>query len=309
MNSKGWKRRLKREASPNSGIQRCLLFLTVCYLFFFTSNWWLPNNMNDEKQTPLNESVMVADHSYTVTRWTYSETESRMQVEIDLYNQAFDGINTYEYSCITRNGRNVTVQAAVETPTMLVLLLNDIPANYGAVSLRVTPEGLGMEARIRLYTNEQDVEQVEAISVFDTAEAYLQNRLEREIERLQQEREELSAQIETLQTKIEECEWLSEQMRENLSELSVSDAADLEERIKENEQKATDYSNQLTGLQESLFDLDYEIQVNKNQLYSYAADEPGDESEEEAREETGEETDWTETDGMKTNGEKEGEGS
>lgn len=265
----------KESYSPNRKTQWSLSILIICYLSFLTSGWWLPDGKRDEKQTPLYDTVTIEGHSYTITRWTYSRDESRMQVEIDIYNGSFDGINAYQYGCIASSGKRIGVEPVIETPTMLVLLLTDVPENFGAVSLRITPEGMGKDARVRLYTNKDAVEQVGQIQVFHSTKMYLRDRLIREIERLKEEKEVVAAQIGELTAKQEECKDLIEQMEAKLTELSVAEAETMKEKIAEATRQFDEYTAQLITLQEQIFDLEHEIGLDQEQLDEQDDEEGG----------------------------------
>lgn len=76
----------------NAIINLALIVIIGGYLFFFTSNLWIPHNASAKKQTPLNESVEWADRAITIERWDYCEQGGLMEVYMDIKSNTYDGI-------------------------------------------------------------------------------------------------------------------------------------------------------------------------------------------------------------------------
>lgn len=73
----------------NAIINLALIVIIGGYLFFFTSNLWIPHNASAKKQTPLNESVEWADRAITIERWDYCERSRLMEVYMDIKDSMF----------------------------------------------------------------------------------------------------------------------------------------------------------------------------------------------------------------------------
>ena len=100
----------------NAIINLALIVIIGGYLFFFTSNLWIPHNASAKKQTPLNESVEWADRAITIERWDYCEQGGLMEVYMDIKSNTYDGIYAYKYEAVDRSEDNLKVSAAVEEP-------------------------------------------------------------------------------------------------------------------------------------------------------------------------------------------------
>lgn len=110
----------------NAIINLALIVIIGGYLFFFTSNLWIPHNASAKKQTPLNESVEWADRAITIERWDYCERSRLMEVYMDIKSNTYDGIYAYKYEAVDRSEDNLKVSAAVEEPEWLVLRISGI---------------------------------------------------------------------------------------------------------------------------------------------------------------------------------------
>ena len=87
----------------NAIINLALIVIIGGYLFFFTSNLWIPHNASAKKQTPLNESVEWADRAITIERWDYCERSRLMEVYMDIKSNTYDGIYAYKYEAVDRS--------------------------------------------------------------------------------------------------------------------------------------------------------------------------------------------------------------
>lgn len=143
----------------NAIINLALIVIIGGYLFFFTSNLWIPHNASAKKQTPLNESVEWADRAITIERWDYCEQGGLMEVYMDIKSNTYDGIYAYKYEAVDRSEDNLKVSAAVEEPEWLVLRISGISNDFGEISLRLTHRG----DTIRLYTNVKKVNRVKSL--------------------------------------------------------------------------------------------------------------------------------------------------
>lgn len=233
----------------NAIINLALIVIIGGYLFFFTSNLWIPHNASAKKQTPLNESVEWADRAITIERWDYCERSRLMEVYMDIKSNTYDGIYAYKYEAVDRSEDNLKVSAAVEEPEWIVLRISGISNDFGEISLRLTHRG----DTIRLYTNVKKVNRVKSLQKkskkdyqiirMKTKISQYQKTIaakEKKIELLKATNERLNNEIERLQS---DLEYQTESEKQN--------TADRVEDIKENiDQNTADINERYRQIEE-----------------------------------------------------------
>lgn len=182
-----------------------LVFFIGGYIVFFTSPLYMPADKSVYKLTPLNVfEELDSTHKFSVARWQYSEKEKKMEVEIDVDNTAFDGLNSYSYRVRTDPSAQVTVTPVIEENSLLILQLENIPNDFQIVSLQISLPG-NVNSIIKLYTNVEAVERTDELPVLNKTE-YQINRLGRNIKTYEENISELKNEIAKKENKIANIE-------------------------------------------------------------------------------------------------------
>lgn len=190
-------------------ISRTKTMLLLCaiviigYVFFFNSKSLLPDGEIVEA-TPFNVPIAFEnDRTINLTRWDYSKEQKSMEIEFEVSNDSFDGVDTYEYTCLVKTDRikKYPVKKVLERTEFTVLQIENIPDNFKTVSLRVQPEGYGDDSIMRLIGSPQSVSNVSNISA-RTFPEYQKLRIGRQIEKYQNTIENLKSEYHANETKI-----------------------------------------------------------------------------------------------------------
>lgn len=171
--------------------------IVLGYLFFFSSKWWMPIGSDVSYYTELGEPQEWNSRKITLIRWDYCEEEKSMEIELDIQNNSFDGINTYVCSATDINEGYIDIEKVVEEPDWIIIKLSDIPKRWSEISLR-----LGMNADddepCKVYTNIVKVNYVDTLGQ-DSITGYRIQRFNIEIANYQKQISEKEEQIKEIQ--------------------------------------------------------------------------------------------------------------
>ena len=92
---KGLMRRYRHSNPYSRNLFLVLVVILAGYAVFFTSHQWMPKSANGSLLTPLNEPVTYEGREFTIRRWDYCESEQTMEIELDIANSTFDGLDSY----------------------------------------------------------------------------------------------------------------------------------------------------------------------------------------------------------------------
>ena len=139
----------------------------IIYVFFLSSKLWMPNADNASNYTEIGTVLQIgnSDNKVTLINWEYSEAQEAMSVEMDL-------ASTIEpkFAAVDKSGSRIPVNLRLAESGTYVLELSSVPADFRAISLRVTTG----KSTVRLYTNESKVSRVSALSFYSTLDEYLE---------------------------------------------------------------------------------------------------------------------------------------
>lgn len=233
----------------NAIIKLALIVICGGYLFFFSSNLWIPHNASAKKQTPLNTSIDWEGRVLAIERWDYCEQSGLMEVCIDVKSSTYDGIYTYKYDAVDRSDDTLKVSAAVEEPEWMVLRISGITHDFGEVSLRLTHKG----ETIRLYTNVKKVNRVKSLQK-KSKKDYQIIRMETKISQYQKTIAAKEKKIEMLKATNARLNNEIERMQSDLeyqTESEKQNTADRVEDIKENiDQNTADINERYRQIEE-----------------------------------------------------------
>lgn len=142
-----------------------IVIFIVGYAFFLTSKLWYPNGDDLVTATKLNTEKFFNGRTVKVMRWDYSKSQGLCEVELDISNQQYDGIDTYDYEAILPSGKELDIKNIIEKPDFVVLHIT-VPKNWQEISLRLRlPEKARTSdsTTLKLYGTIQSVQNVSNI--------------------------------------------------------------------------------------------------------------------------------------------------
>jgi|GEM_PF-1963047 len=147
------------------------------YLAFFTSKLWLPDDSDTKKFTALDTVLTLEGRNITIRRWEYSPTQKRMEIELDVINNAYDHINEYTFTAVTNAYDRLSVSIVVSDQNFFVIALDNIPNDWKEISFRMSvayPEEEAPEVpeTLKMYTNAKDVATVDSLQPKTAMEYY-----------------------------------------------------------------------------------------------------------------------------------------
>lgn len=226
----------------------------IGYVLFLSSALWFPGQKKSMEYTPLGIQQEIGETTcmVSVVYWAYAPEQEAMLVELDL-----DGIRSeVTFSAVDKARDPIPVEVKLAQSGTYVLKLSSVPEDFQAISLRVMVEG---QTR-RLYTNIDQVEQVNRLHFYPDLTGYYQARIQRNIEVLEQEIAAEKAQIQELDEQIAAYQVQITQTSERMPYLSRQQRTDAENSIEtwkkeiaecqEKQQAATEQITELVDEQE-----------------------------------------------------------
>lgn len=260
-------------SSQNVRFISFLALITIVYLGFFTSKLWLPDYSDIKRFTQLNQVLMLDDREITIQRWEYLPSQQRMEIELNVVNKAYDGINDYAFSAITNNNKSLTTNVIANDYGFLVVELDGIPDNWKEISFRMkvnySEENQLENAEVlKMYTNRNDVSRVECLEP-KTAESYYKDRVYAMIEEYEQNISTFEDEIETLEEKIAEAKEINTNLVEKIPLQAPKDAENLKKNIENNEKQIKAWEESIVSFEQSILDMQNLIIETRNTLKNY----------------------------------------
>ena len=246
-----------------------LIFLIVFfggYTFFFTSKLWMPTAGDASRLTKLGQDIFWNDRTIRIIRWDYAEKQHTMEVELDISNSSFDGIESYRYTALETNEGELPVTPIIEEMDWVILQIQDVPQKFAEISLRIEMPSDETAGMVRLYTNRNDVSHVNNLEVKDKAE-YLAMRYENEIEGYKQNIEDFGDTIQKSEDRIRAIKKEIEQLKqkeEYQTDEQIKETEEIignaENKILEEESDIAVYQSNIEELYERIENLEKQIQ-------------------------------------------------
>lgn len=257
------------------------LFILGGYAVFFTSGFWLPYNGNYSFTAP-GSRLEFADHrTVTLGRWDYSPEQNLMEVELEIDNPNFDGLDKYVCDVVIRTGsgeQTGTVKTVIAQDDFFVLHILNVPKNFTELSMRIRVNSETVSGTAKLFSNKDDIRQVEHLHE-KTKSEYLKDRVlaltdeyQSQIGLLRKTNEELGAKIQNIKSKNAQLEQDKKYLTERDIQKTNARIADNESQIKAlqeqiivNESAVTEYQLKIQKAKEKAEDIAAEIR-KENQM-------------------------------------------
>lgn len=243
------------------------------YMFFFSSTLWMPAGSAASLLTPIGEDTSWEERTFQIIRWDYCEKTRVMEVEMDVHNNSYDGINTYAYSAVDRNSDKLTVEKIIEEPDWIILQIKGISERFSEMSLRVGMDREGSEAdMLKLYTNVNAVNKVESITKQDR-NGYRTLRFETQMAAYEKEIDKKEKQISQLTKQMEQMQGEIERLQSDLDYQTEEQKEETDTQIKEIEGNKTSSSEEIEKLQQEIRELTDRISLIKKQMAEVTTEE------------------------------------
>lgn len=246
-----------------------LFFFVGGYVFFFTSNSWMPAGSSANALTPPGQENEWNGRTVSVIRWDYCEDSGTMEVELGIRNASYDGQNTYAYSALEKRGENLEINVVLEEAEWVIIQIMDVPKRWSEVLLRLDmkddAESMGF---LKLYTNVNDVNHVERIEKKDR-DGYLKERFETQIRTYQD-------MIGSLQEEIQKLEEEKQQIQLEITRLQESRQYQTAEQQTATDRAVTEAESKYRGAEEEIAQKQAEItEINERIILTQRQMEEG----------------------------------
>lgn len=197
---------LVKEKGKNAGNRILLSVIVMGYVFFLTSEFWLPDVKELIAATPLYEKQTMGDYSVYLTKWEYAEKTQTMEiiVEMEMTNLLAPRL---ECEAVERTAGELQTNTVVDDREYQIIQIVEIPENWKEISLHLIND---KGEHLSLYTNAEAVKKVDALPGKDE-KGYLSDRIRGQIdydsyriEKKEQEISELALENRTLESGIDE---------------------------------------------------------------------------------------------------------
>lgn len=237
-----------------------IFFFIGGYALFFSSRGWMSTQSLAKKQTELHKEVEWENRKVRIIRWEYSEEQHLMEVELDITNTKYDGIDTYQYSAMETNAGFLKVKPVIEESDWVIVQIHNIPEKWAEVSFRLELPGEAGEAseKLKLYTNINKVTKVNSLEILDR-KGYLVKRYDGEIASYEMEIAEMESEIEEKEEKIRN-------VKLEMKKLEEKKEYQTEEEQENTDQLLSDASVQQTSSEEDIVELKEKIEERKERI-------------------------------------------
>lgn len=236
------------------------------YLFFFTSNSWMPAGSSADALTIPGQENEWNGRTVSVIRWDYCETSGTMEVELGIRNTSYDGQNTYKYSALEKQGRNLPVKVVLEEADWVILQITDLPGRWSEISLRMDmKEDVESMGLLKLYTNVNDVNQVNKIEKKDRA-GYLKARFETQIATYQSTIESLQGEIKNLENEKQEINREIARLQEGRQYQTLEQQRATDQAVAEAESKYKSAETEIVKKQTEITEMNERISLTQKQM-------------------------------------------
>lgn len=140
------------------------------YLFFFTSNLWLPPSYEGIQITPIGREFTENGRSICIQRWTYCKEEKTQEIILEISNKALDADETYDWSIRDRNLGAFDIEVIVEQKDFVVLHVKKVHNRWTEVSLRMDVAGSGDFETVKMYASKKSVTKADSIRSYSENE-------------------------------------------------------------------------------------------------------------------------------------------
>jgi len=255
----------------NSTFILFIIFFVGGYTFFFSSSSWFPSIGITKAFTPLDSSLTLDNHIFTLKNWTWSETQNLLEIEIDVTNNNFDGNDSYLFSCRDQKFNSYEVIPIIQDKNLLVYHIK-APEGFKELSFRLKVDkghqNSSYDNMVRFYTNSILVNKVSDIKPLSINGYYIQ-RLDRTILQYEKDINSYQEYVNELVNKISSANQEIKTLTETMDLLSTDDAEKSKKRIETITSNITDFETEKNKTEENIFTLQDKITDTSKKLEQY----------------------------------------
>lgn len=265
--------RIKRTLKhyKNSSFVIFIFFFLSGYTFFLSSSSWFPSVGMAKVFTPMNTSLTLENHIFTLRNWAWCEEQNLMEVEFDVTNNNFDGNDKYLFSCRDQKFNSFEVIPIIQDKNLLVYHIK-VPEGFKELSFRLKVDkginNTSYDNMIRFYTNSKIVDRATEIKPLSINGYYIQ-RLDRSILQYNKEISTYQDYINELDDKILSANQEIKTLNETINLLSSDDTEKSKKRIDTIMSNITDFETEKNKTEESIFTIQDKITETTRKLEQY----------------------------------------
>lgn len=256
--------------NKNSSFIIFIIIYISGYGLFFSSTSWFPSTGATKNQTALDTTLTLDNHNFTLKNWTWSKSQNLMEIEIDVNNNNYDGIDKYLFSCRDQKLKPLEVKPIVENKNLLVYHIK-VTDDIKELSFRLKIDNDSKNKSfdmIRFYTNAASVEKVKKIESL-TSHGYYVQRLERTILKYQNAISVHQNYINQIDNKIASANEEISTLTKTIPLLGSDDTIQTQKRIDEIKDTIEDFNNQKTEEEKNIFTIQDKIKETLKKLEQY----------------------------------------
>lgn len=240
------------------------------YLFFFTSNIWMPSSLSAAAWTEIGEVSTWNGREITLVRWDYCKKSNTMEIELDIRNTAFDGINSYDFLALDTKGNRPDTEIIIGEPDWIIVQIKDVPKKWSELQLRIDMEN-NSTGYYKIFTNINDIHMVDAIAKKDW-NGYRIGRFESQITAHQEEIRQDKSAIQELENTKQEIKKEIARLESRKQYETASQQEDTDKVISDAQGKYSDAEKSILAYQEDIAELDEEINMLKKRMSEVSSD-------------------------------------
>jgi len=219
------------------------------YMFFFMSPL-LFSDSSEIKQTPFNKNQSLGNgRTVSVSSWEYSQKQALMEVQLDISNTNYDGLDLYDFAVVTKSGsyKSVKIYQVVQDSDFVVLLIKGIPENFKITSLRMAVHG-GDGTIIKLYTSEDTVTYCKEIKEKTKKDYYIE-KIDNKIAVIEKDNKKLSEEIKKIKDTITNINKKNVELSKSEKYQTENEIINTENQIANNNNRISNFTDQINSLQ------------------------------------------------------------
>lgn len=236
------------KVSKNIFVIALLTIIVSGYIFFFISPHIFSLPIDNLLYTEIDKEQKIDElHKFTIEDWQYSEEQNRMEVIFSFDNLSYDGVNSYDYSVISRNkmkqSTRIDYEIVYESPTFSALIINDIPKDYYEIAITVSFEEIDLQSVAAgemipkkysrtVYTNMGKVHRVDNITEANIFNLYI-DKLNRNVNEHKEEITTLEEQNAIYRDNLKNITEKAASLRESEMYMTNTQIEETERQIKE----------------------------------------------------------------------------
>lgn len=261
-------KRLKFKRSNNFVFYVFIAVFICGYAIFLSSKLWMPGGKDLITPTEIGSENSFNERTVKLIRWDYSVEQNICEVELDISDHKFDGVDTYQYIAYERNNGNLEIKKVIDTPNYVVLHIS-MPKKWKEVSLRMMmPDGSIDSDILKIYGTINSVtyvDDIEEMSELDYQIRRLTDNIvfyEREIDQMEEEIVEETQKINLMNENMEQMEakkqFQTEQEANETDDLirsTESEKTSISENIESLNEDIEEYKQRIKNITEQISDL------------------------------------------------------